>query len=296
MNSICDLYSIRYPFVMGAVAATPRLGIAVSEAGGLGTIAAAGATPDQLRERIREFRAATGRPFAVNFPIALMPPDQLEAKVELCIEERVEAVITSAGSPKVATGRLKEHGIKVAQVVATTYHAKKAADAGVDAVIAEPVESGGYRGDNEVSMMVLIPSIRRALPEMPLVAAGAVAEGHGLAAIFALGADAIQLGTRLVATEESELPDYYRQLILAANDVSTASADGRVRPRVAKPEFAKSVLGEVKRAQMGQVSALIDDIAPAAEVIERIFREAADVAAATASRLQPYGEGVHARS
>lgn len=289
MNPLCDLYGIRYPLVMGAVAATPKLGIAVSEAGGLGTIAAANATPQQLRDRIAEFRAGTSKPFAVNFPIALMPPDQLEEKIAICIEEHVEAVITSAGSPKVATARLKEHGIKVAQVVATTYHAQKAAEAGVDAVIAEPVESGGYRGDNEVSMMVLIPSIRRALPTMPLVAAGAVADGAGIAAVFALGADGIQLGTRLVATTESELPAHYRKLILAAEDTSTASAEGRVRPRVAKPEFAEQVLGEKRRIQMGQVSALINDVAPAAEIIERIFREAAEVAGQTAGRLDAFG-------
>ena len=289
MNALCNLYGIRYPLVMGAVAATPRLGIAVSEAGGLGTIAAANATPQQLRERIAEFRAGTSKPWAVNFPIALMPPDQLEEKIQVCIDERVEAVITSAGSPKVATARLKAHGIKVAQVVATTYHAQKAAEAGVDAVIAEPVESGGYRGDNEVSMMVLIPSIRRALPDMPLVAAGAVADGAGIAAVFALGADGVQLGTRLVATTESELPSHYHKLILAAEDTSTASAEGRVRPRVAKPEFAEAVLGEKRRIQMGQVSALITDVAPAAEIIERIFREAAQVAGRNAERLNAFG-------
>ena len=133
--------------------------------------------------------------------------------------------------------------------------------------------------------MVLIPSIRRALPGMPLVAAGAVADGHGIAAVFALGADGVQLGTRLVATTESELPEHYGKLILAANDVSTASAEGRIRPRVAKAEFAESVLGEVKRVQMGQVSALINDISPVAEVIERIFREAGEVAAADAAAL-----------
>ena len=289
MNPICELYSIRYPLVMGAVSALPRLGIAVSEAGGLGTIAAAGATPEQLRERIGAFRAATARPFAVNFPIALMPADQLEAKIAICIEERVEAVITSAGSPKVATARLKAHGIRVAHVVATTYHAQKAAEAGVDAVIAEPAESGGYRGDNEVSMMILIPSIRRALPEMPLVAAGAVADGHGIAAVFALGADGVQLGTRLVATEESELPAHYQRLILAANDTATESAEGRIRPRVAKAAFAESVLGEMKRVQMGQVSALIDDVSPAADVIDRIFREAAEVAARNSTALGRFG-------
>lgn len=278
MNRICELFGVEYPVVMGAVASLPKLGIAVSQAGGLGTIAAAAATVEQLRERIHAFRAATDRPFAVNFPIGLMPADQLQLKLALCIEEKVEVVITSAGSPKIATELLKSHGIKVAQVVATTYHAQKAAEAGVDAVIAEPVESGGYRGESEVSMMVLIPSIRRALGDFPVVAAGAVADGHGLAAVFALGADGVQLGTRLAATTESEMAPHFARLVLAAIDTSTASADGKIRPRVAKAEFAESVLGEVKRVQMGQVSALINDIVPVREVIERMFREAAEVA------------------
>lgn len=273
---------------MGAVAATPRLGIAVSRAGGLGTLAAAGATPEQLRERINEYRAHTDKPFAVNFPIALMPPEQLEQKVAVCVEEKVSAVITSAGSPKVVTAKLKEQGIRVAHVVATTYHAKKAAEAGVDAVIAEPAESGGYRGDSEVSMMVLIPSIRRALPHIPLIAAGAVADGHGLAAVMALGAAGIQLGTRLIVTDEAEMPEHHKKLILAADDVSTESAEGKIRPRIAKSEFSQTVLGEVKRAQMGQVSALIDDIAPASEVIERMFREAASIAAETSDALKRF--------
>jgi len=289
MNRICSLFGTRYPLVMGAVAQLPGLGIAVSKAGGLGTIAASAATPEQLRERIEMFRAATDLPFAVNFPIALMPEEQLKAKLALCIEMKVGAVITSAGSPKVATQQLKDAGIAVAHVVATTYHAVKAAEAGVDAVIAEPVESGGYRGENEVSMMVLIPSIHRALPNLPLVAAGAVADGHGIAAVFALGADGIQLGTRLVATTESELPPHFAKLILAANDTATASAEGRIRPRVAKAEFAESVLGEVKRVQMGQVSALINDVAPAQEVIDRIFREAAEASAETARALTGFG-------
>ncbi len=288
MNRICELFGIDYPLVMGAVAQLPGLGIAVSKAGGLGTIAASAATPAQLKERIAEFRAATDRPFAVNFPIALMPAEQLQAKIQVCIEAGINAVITSAGSPKVATATLKSHGIRVAHVVATTYHAEKAAEAGVDAVIAEPVESGGYRGDNEVSMMVLIPSISRALPHLPLVAAGAVADGHGIAAVFSLGADGIQLGTRLVATTESELPEHFSKLILAANDTSTASAEGRIRPRVARAEFSEAVLGSVKRVQMGQVSALITDVGPAREIIERIFREAAEVSLSTSRALSAF--------
>lgn len=295
LNPICELFGIEYPLIMGAVAATPALGIAVSEAGGLGTIAGAGGTPAQVRERIRAFQSATAKPFAINFPLSLMTADQLEEKIQICIDEGVKAVITSAGSPRILTARLKGHGIRVAHVVPSTMHAQKAADAGADAIIAEPAESGGYRGDSDVSMMVLIPSIRKALPGMPLVAAGAVADGHGLAAVFALGADGVQLGTRLIATTEAEMPPHYHKLILAAKDTSTASAEGRIRPRVAKAEFAQEVLGEVKRAQMGQVSALIDDVAPVREVIARIFREAAEASRSNATALSHFALAATAR-
>lgn len=288
MNRICELFGIEYPVIMGAVAQTPALGIAVSKAGGLGTIAAAGGTPQQLRERIRAYREATDRPFALNFPVVLMPEEQLKEKLGIAIAEGVTAVITSAGNPKLYTAYLKEHGIRVAHVLPTTYHARKAVEAGVDAIIAEPAESGGYRGEHEVSMMVLVPSIRRALPAVPVVAAGAVADGAGLAAVFALGAEGVQLGTRLIATDESELPAYYQRLILAADDTSTTSAEGRVRPRVAKTEFAQSVLGETRRVQMGQVSALIDDVAPVAEVLRRMFGEAARVSAGSAGALAAF--------
>lgn len=284
-NRVCSLFDIEYPFIMGAVASQPALGIAVSKAGGLGCIAAGTVSPDQLRDRIRAFRDATDRPFAVNLPIVLTPADQAGPKLEVMAEEHVPIVITSAGNPKLWTAYLKERGIRVAHVLPTTYHATKAVEAGVDAIIAEPVESGGYRGENDVSMMVLIPSIRRAFPGVPLVAAGAVADGHGLAAVFALGAEGVQLGTRLMASAESEVHPSVLKLILAAEDTSTASAEGRVRPRIARPDFAERVLGESRRAQMGQVAALINDVPPVGQIIHGMFREAREVALATAAAL-----------
>jgi enoyl-[acyl-carrier protein] reductase II len=180
---------------------------------------------------------------------------------------------------------LREGGVKVAHVLPTLYHARKAAAAGVDAIIAEPAESGGYRGDNEVSMMILIPAIRRAFPELPLIAAGAVADGAGMAAVMSLGADGVQLGTRLIATEEANPPEHVRKLILAATDTSTESAEGRVRPRVAKADFAQEVLGENKRTQMGQVSALIDEMKSVDEVIRDIVDGGLVQARKTAARL-----------
>jgi enoyl-[acyl-carrier protein] reductase II len=270
-NSVCSLFGIRYPLVMGGISPAPDLGAAVSNAGGLGCIE--GVTPpDTLRQHVQRFKELSDKPFSVNFPLAQGGPEQMAQKAQVVIEERVPVVITSAGNPKMMTGRLKENGIMVAHVVAGVYHARKAAEAGVDALIAEPTESGGYRGENEISMMVLIPAIRRALPDLPLVAAGAVADRAGMVAVTALGADGVQLGTRLVATREATYPDHVNKLILAADDTSTMSAEGRIRPRISKPEFAESVLGvSSKRTQMGQVAALIDEIVTVEDVFSELF-------------------------
>jgi enoyl-[acyl-carrier protein] reductase II len=267
-NRLCSLFGIDVPVIMGGVSRFADLGVAISNAGGLGCMQ--GVSPmDMLREQIRRFRDATDRPFSINFPIVLTPADQIEPKMRLMVEERVPVVITSAGNPKLWTSYLKENGIRVAHVVPTLYHARKAVEGGVDAVIAEPAESGGYRGEHEVSMMVLIPAIRRAFPELPLAAAGAVADGAGMAAVMALGADGVQLGTRFIATLEANSPEPVRKLILAATDTSTMSAEGRVKPRVGKPEFAQEILGEKRQVQMGQVAALIDEIIP----VDAVMRE-----------------------
>src|SRR6185437_5275281 len=266
-NRVCELFGVHYPVVMGAISQTPELAAAVSNSGGLGCMAGAAAPPDLLRERIRKLRDLTDRPFCINFPIVLTPEKDVPPKMEPMLEERVPVVITSAGNPKLWTKFLKEGGCRVVHVLPTLYHARKAAEAGVDAIIAEPAESGGYRGEQEVCMMVLIRVIRRAFPEIPLLAAGAVADGPGFAAVTALGAEGVQLGTRFIATVEANAPEHVRKLILAAIDSSTMSAEGRVKPRVNRPELAEEVLGEAKRTQMGQVSALIDSIKTVEEVL-----------------------------
>lgn len=289
-NRVCQLFGTRYPVVMGAVSQEPELGAAVSEAGGLGCIAGALVAPAELRNRIRRLRELTDRPFAVNFPIVLTPEKQIEEKMRMMIEEHVPVVITSAGNPKLWTKYLQDGGCRVAHVLPTVYHAMKAADAGVDAIIAEPAESGGYRGEHEVSMMVLIPAIRRALPAMPLLAAGAVADGAGMAAVMALGAEGVQLGTRFIATVESNAGAQQKQLILAATDTSTMSAEGRVKPRVSRPEFAEAVLGERKQIQMGQVSALINELATVKDVIHSLVHGGLAASAAATSQLQLLAE------
>lgn len=269
-NAVCRLFGIRYPVVMGAIASEPELGAAISAAGGLGCIAGGGGTLAVLQERIGRFRALTDRPFAVNFPISLIPQKDVESKMQLMVDLRVPVVITSAGNPKLWTKFLQAGGCMVAHVLPSLYHARKAMDAGVEAIIAEPAESGGYRGEDEVSMMVLIPAIRSAFPDIPLIAAGAVADRRGMAAVMALGADGVQLGTRFLATAEAPSGEHVRKMILAATDTSTMSAEGRVKPRVGRPELAEAVLGERRRVQMGQVSALIDDIVTVEDVIREL--------------------------
>lgn len=274
-NRVTDVLGTRYPLVMGGISREPALAAAVSQAGGLGCLSGL-ASAEQLRENIRSVQSRTDRPFCVNFPLATSPAEQLQAKMDIIAEERVPVVVTSAGSPNAWTGFLHDAGVRVAHVVPTVYHANKAATAGVDIVIGEPIESGGYRGENEVAMMILIPAIRHALPDMPLVAAGAIADRFGFVAAMALGADGVQMGTRLVATREAEFPDHYAKLILAAEDTSTMSAEGRIRPRVSRPEFAERVLGENKRIQMGQVAALIEDVVSVEDVVREIFEGGAE--------------------
>jgi enoyl-[acyl-carrier protein] reductase II len=286
-NRVCALYGIRYPLLMGAITPKAELGAIVSSAGGLGCIEGI-ARPEAMRVQIRWFRELSDRPFSVNFPIAFGNPELVEARVAVAIEERVPAVITSAGSPKMLTGKLKDAGITVAHVVASVAHARKAADAGVDALIAEPTESGGYRGANEISMMVLIPAVKREVPEIPLIAAGTVADRAGLVAVTALGAEGVQLGTRLVATREAQadFPVHAHALILAADDTATMSATGKTRPRVSKPEFVEAVLGKPgPRMQMGQVSALIDEIVSIQDVFEELFEGGPEHAREVAERL-----------
>ena len=272
-NRICRTFGIRLPLLMGAISPRPPLAAAVCRAGGLGCIEGI-SSPDKIRQQIRELRTLTDAPFTVNFPLAFGDRSLVEGRVKVAIEERVPAVLTSAGSPKVYTRMFQDAGIKVAHVVAGISHAEKAAEAGVDVLVAEPTESGGYRGANEIAMMVLVPAIARALPGVPLVAAGSVADRAGLVAVMALGAEGVQLGTRLMVTREGRefFPEYVEKMVLAADDTSTMSADGPTRPRVSKPEFAEQVVGDArKRAQMGQVAALIHDVPTIAEVVRELF-------------------------
>lgn len=283
-NRVSDTLSIRYPLLMGAITDKVRLAAAVSEAGGLGCIDG-NVTPEQLRRDIREFREISSRPFSANFPLKSTPAKTLQERMEIIAEERVPVVLSSAGSPAQWTSFLHDAGVLVAHVVPTVYHAGKAIEAGVDVVVGEAYESGGFRGDTDVTMMVLIPAIRHAFPDVPLVAAGTISDRYGYVAARALGADGVQVGTRLIATHEAEFPEHYKKLILAADDTSTMSADGPLRPRISKPEFAERVLGENKRIQMGQGAALIGSLLTVEEVFREMFHGGAEHARRVAQEL-----------
>jgi enoyl-[acyl-carrier protein] reductase II len=293
-NRVCEAFGIRLPLLMGAISPRPKFAAAVCRAGGLGCIEGI-SSPDKLRQQIRELRTLTDAPFTVNFPLAFGDRALVEGRVKVALEERVPAVLTSAGSPKLYTKMLQDVGIKVAHVVAGIVHAEKAAEAGVDVLVAEPTESGGYRGANEIAMMVLVPAIARALPGVPLVAAGSVADRSGLVAVMALGAEGVQLGTRLMVTQEGRefFPEYVEKLVLAADDTSTMSAEGPTRPRVSKPEFAEKIVGDGrKRAQMGQVAALIHDVPTIDEVVRELFEGGADHARQVAEALERLRPGL----
>ena len=284
-NRVSDALGIQYPLLMGAITDKVRLAAAVSEAGGLGCIDG-NVTPEHLRSDIREFRKLSSRPFSANFPLVSTPQKTLQERMQIIADEHVAVVLSSAGSPALWTKFLHDAGVLVAHVVPTVYHARKAVDAGVDVVVGETYESGGYRGETDVTMMVLIPAIRRAFPDIPLVAAGSISDRRGYVAVRALGADGVQVGTRLIATHEAEFPDHYKKLILAAEDTSTISGDPPLRPRISKPEFAERVLGEQKRAQMGQGAALIDSLLSVEEVFHEIFRGGAEYARQLADEIE----------
>ena len=194
-----------------------RLAAAVSEAGGLGTLGAGSMYPEVLRDQIQKVQAATSKPFAVNLPL-LYP--NIEEHLLSCIDLKVPVVITSAGNPKLHTERLKAHGIKVLHVVSSAKFATKASAAGVDAVIAEGFEAGGHNGREETTTLVLTPAVCDAVT-IPVVAAGGIADGRSMAAALILGADAVQMGSRYVATQESSAHEVFKSAVLAAQEGDT---------------------------------------------------------------------------
>ncbi len=240
MNRITTLFNIKYPIIQAGMVWCSgwRLASAVSNAGGLGLIGSGSMHPETLREHIQKCKAATDKPFGVNIP--LMYP-QIEEIMQIVMNERVPIAFTSAGNPKTWTSRLQAEGIKVAHVVSSSKFAIKCAEAGVDAVVAEGFEAGGHNGREETTTLTLIPQVRRAV-DLALIAAGGIATGEAMAAVFALGAEGVQVGTRFALTAESSASDEFKQKCISLNEGDTMLSLKKVSPtRMIKNDFFQQV-------------------------------------------------------
>ena len=274
-NRICELFGIKYPIIQGCMAgiSCPELAAAVSNAGGLGTLSSAKSL-EEVRDDIRKTKELTDKPFFVNVTLAFAK-DRAHEYVGLLVEEGVKIAATAAGSPAVCIKQLKEGGVKVMHLVSTVGFALKAESAGVDAVVAEGVESGGIQGRDEVTTLTLIPQVVDVV-KIPVVAAGGIGDARGFVAALALGAEGVQMGTRFIATTECPVPDEYKDAILKAIDTSSEiTGRGKVAARRFKPDFLEDALpGSSATYGGGQVSGLIKDVPTVAELVEEMMRAA----------------------
>ena len=256
-NRICDLFGIQYPIVQGGMVWCSgwRLASAVSNAGGLGLLGAGSMHPDTLREHIRKCKAATERPFGVNVP--LMYPE-IEALMQILVEEEVKIVFTSAGNPKTWTGYLKEHGMTVAHVVSSSKFALKCEQAGVDAIVAEGFEAGGHNGREETTTLCLIPAVRR-VTSLPLMAAGGIGTGNAMRAVFALGAEGVQVGTRFALSKESSAHENFKNYCLNLDEGDTRLLLKKLSPtRLVKGDFMSAVeAAEARGASVEELRELL---------------------------------------
>jgi enoyl-[acyl-carrier protein] reductase II len=300
-NRVTKLFNIDYPIVQAGMiwASGWRLASAVSNAGALGIIGSGSMYPHVLKEHIQKARAATQRPFGVNVP--LLYPD-IDKHIQIIIEEKVPIVFTSAGNPKTWTPLLKEHGITVIHVVSSSRFAIKAQEAGCDAVVAEGFEAGGHNGREETTTMVLIPAVCAAV-DIPVLAAGGIANGRQMLAAMVLGADGVQLGSRFVASNEASSHQNFKNLVIQSNEGDTHLSLKQLTPvRMLKNDFFRQVQeaenkcasadelqkllgkGRAKRGmfegnltegelEIGQVSAIIKEIKPAAAIVQQLYKE-----------------------
>lgn len=300
-NNITQLFGIKYPLIQAGMiwCSGWRLASAVSYAGGLGIIGSGSMYPHVLREHIQKCKAQTSKPFAVNLPL-LYP--QIDDHINILIEEGVKIVFTSAGNPAKWTSHLKNHDITVVHVVSNIKFAKKAVDAGVDAIVAEGFEAGGHNGREETTTMCLVPLIRKHV-SIPLIAAGGIGTGSGMLAAMALGADGVQIGSRFIASPESSAHQNFKEFILNSKEGDTQLMLKEITPvRLLKNEFYNQLIeayengaskeelvsllgrGRAKKGmfmgdlsegelEIGQVSALMDTIKPAAEIVHEIIEE-----------------------
>jgi len=300
-NTITQLFGIKYPLIQAGMiwCSGWELASAVSNAGGLGIIGSGSMYPDVLREHIQKCQAHTDKPFAVNLPL-LYP--QIDDHISIIIDEGVKIVFTSAGNPAKWTSHLKAHNIKVVHVISNVKFAKKAVDAGVDAIVAEGFEAGGHNGIEETTTMCLIPLIRKAV-SIPLIAAGGIGSGASMVAAMALGADGVQIGSRFIASPESSAHQNFKDYILHAKEGDTQLMLKEITPvRLLKNEFYNQIVsaydkgatkedlrallgrGRAKKGmfvgdledgelEVGQISANMDTIKPAGEIVQEIIEE-----------------------
>jgi len=300
-NRLTQLLKTDFPIIQAGMvwASGWRLCSAVSNAGALGVIGAGSMHPEILEENIRKCKAATNKPFAVNLPILY---SEIEKHLEIIYRNEIEIVITSAGNPATYTGILKEHGIKVLHVVGSKRFAQKAEQSGCDAVIAEGFEAGGHNGREETTSIVLIPLVREAV-SIPVVAAGGIATGKQMLAAMVLGADGVQMGSRFVASEEASSHLNFKNAIINSSEGDTILTLKELVPvRMMRNDFYRQILeaqqhhasveelknllgkGRAKKGmfqgdlsegelEIGQVSALIKNIKPAAEIVKETVSE-----------------------
>ena len=300
---ITTLLGIEHPIFQAAMSwasSNSALIIAVSNAGGLGVLAAGPMRPEDFRRALREIKAGTGKPYGVNIPLNNPRAPEL---LQIALEEKIPVMVASQGGPREHLARFRAIGTKWLHVVASVEHAMKAEAAGVDALVVDGAEAGGHPPPSEVGTLVLVRRVVKAV-KLPVVASGGVADGAGVAALLALGAEAVQLGTRFIATPEASVHDNYKKAVLAA-DVGDTTLVGRggLPIRQLKNSFSKeyeaaersgasssdlntlfkkrslkqaALDGDVEwgKVEAGQSAGLVDDILPAAELMRRLVTEA----------------------
>ncbi|WP_298288397.1 nitronate monooxygenase [uncultured Lutibacter sp.] len=304
-NCVTNLFNIKYPVIQAGMVWNSgwKLASAVSNAGGLGLIGAGSMYPEVLREHIQKCQKATTKPFGVNVPM-LYP--NIEEIIEIIINEGIKIVFTSAGNPKTWTSYLKKNGITVVHVVSSVKFAVKSEEAGVDAVVAEGFEAGGHNGREETTTFTLIPMVKEKLT-IPVIAAGGIATGRGMLAAMVLGADAVQIGSRFVASDESSAHINFKNEVVKTKDGDTHLTLKELAPvRLIKNKFyeelqelysqnptieqLKEKLGRARakkgmfegdladgELEIGQIAGLIHEIKPAAEILNEIITEFEEV-------------------
>ena len=300
-NRICKLFGIKYPIIQAGMVWCSgwRLASAVSNNGGLGLLGAGSMHPEVLREHIQKTKLATSKPFGVNVPLFY---PELDTIMNIIVEEKVPVVFTSAGSPKKYTSWLKERGIIVAHVIASSAFAQKCEEAGVDAIVAEGFEAGGHNGKEETTTMTLIPAVRR-VTSLPLMAAGGIGTGEAILAAMALGADGVQIGSRFAISEESSAHPDFKKMVTGLAEGDTKLALKKVGPvRLIKNEFFQEVnkleqegatpdalrvllgRGRAKKGmfegdlvlgelEIGQVASIIDEVLPVETIMKSLIQE-----------------------